>query len=170
MKTLFVTFLLGFFLINYSLQAQSVKLKAILDATEKHETQEEFTGYLKQFDFCLGTKSGREVVAFYPHFKCGRTEIGKKGLRVNFSISNDGSLNSSFLTKNKNFVKRYKGELKKYGFVEISLPTSEEPRENALWYASKEYVGLHILWEYFIDKNNNKVWHIGFVWNILDTK
>ena len=65
---------------------------------------------------------------------------------MNFSISNDGSLNSSFLTKNKNFVRSYKRELKKYGFVQISLPTSEESRENALWYASKEYVGLHILW------------------------
>ena len=119
---------------------------------------------MKRFDFCA-KKNEQEGSTFYPHFKCGQDSIGETGVRINFAVSNGGQLNSSFLTRNEDLVKEYKMELKKYGFKEIPDPNPENPRQNAKWYASKEYNGLQVLWEFRLDTDKRKVWHIGFVWN-----
>lgn len=162
MKKILLLITFGLFI---NLNAQNIKLKTILDATATCSTPEEFRDYLSQYDFCFGTKNERETFTYYTHFKCGQSSIGEKGLRVNFAVSRDGSLNSSFLTKNKRRVKGYRKELKKFNFKEVPASPDEAPRPNATWFSSENYEGLQILWEYLGNEEEGKTWHIGFVWN-----
>lgn len=165
MKRLILCLVAVVFLISSCSRKQSVGVKTILDATKTCKTPEEFSNYMKQFDYCFESKHERETYTFYTHFKCGQDSIGANGVRVNFAVSDDGQLNSSFLTRNENNVTRYEQELNNYNFEKIPDPDPENPRDNATWYASEKYPGLDVLWEYFFDDNKNKVWHIGFVWN-----
>lgn len=156
--------LLFIFGINRLAFGQSVTLKTILDAAQSCTNNEQFNSYIKSYGFCFNKEyKGRMGIA-YSYFKCGVKEIGEKNMRVNFAISNDGTLNSSLTTKNQKYLRHFKKELKSYLFKEIGLPPTEEPRENCTWYASENYKGLHMLWEYFLNEKKEKVWHIGFVW------
>lgn len=144
---------------------QPVTIKTILDATKTCSTPAQFTDYVKAFGFCFREKREMPTFTYYTHFSCGSDDIGLKGVRINFAVSNDSSLNSSFLTRNAEMVTGFMEELKAYQFNEIQQEGGE-PRTNAKWYASPEFPGIHILWEYNVDDNDRKVWHIGFVWNM----
>jgi hypothetical protein len=147
--------------------SQPIQLKTILDATKNCRTPAAFTEFIKPLGFCFHEKKTMPSFTYYTHFKCGLTTIGQKDIRVNFSVSNDSSLNSSFLTKNKEWVDEYHKELDKYQFKE-TVQSSGEPRPNAKWFRSNEFPSVLILWEYNIDDKGEKVWHIGFVWNSPD--
>lgn len=143
---------------------QELKFKTILKATETCKTPAQFTQFIEPYGFCFHEKKEMPTYTYYTHFKCGLKEIGLEEIRVNFSVSNDGSLNSSFLTRNEAMVNGFQDELEECRFRETQENTGE-PRENALWFTSEDFPGILILWEYHFDELKRKVWHIGFVWN-----
>lgn len=154
-----------FLTISFSCSAQQkLKFETILDATKTCDNQTKFKEFIKPYGFCFVEEKEMPTFTYYTHFKCGDTEIGPKGIRVNFSISNDGSLNSSFLTRNDSMVAGFKKELEELNFTETQ-ENVDTLRQNAKWYISEDFPGILILWEYNIDDDNKKVWHIGFVWN-----
>jgi len=108
-----------------------------------------FTEFIKPYGFCSVEEKQMPTYTYYTHFKCGSTEIGLEGIRVNFSVSNDGSLNSSFLTRNDGMVAGFKKELEEFKFTETQ-ENVDLSRKNAQWYVSDNFPGI---------------WHIGFVWN-----
>ena len=144
--------------------AQTIEFKTILDATKACDTPSKFSEFIKPYGFCFNEKKEMPTFTYYTHFKCGLTDIGQKEIRVNFSVSNDGSLNSSFLTRNSEMVSSFEKELTEYHFKETQQNV-DLSRENAKWFISENYPEILILWEYNIDENDSKVWHIGFVWN-----
>jgi len=159
-------FLILFLLAYTKCTAQkNLKFETILDATKTCEKPEKFSEFIKPYGFCFVEKKEMPTFTYHTHFKCGTSEIGQKGIRVNFSVSNDGSLNSSFLTRNEDMVADFKKELEEFHFTETQ-ENVDLSRENAKWYISEKFPGILILWEYNIDENDHKVWHIGFVWNI----
>ena len=143
---------------------KKLKFETILDATKTCDNQLKFKEFIKPYGFCFVEEREMPTFIYFSHFKCGDTEIGLEGIRVNFSISNDGSLNSSFLTRSENMVSGFNKELEELKFNETQ-ENVDLSRQNAKWYISEDFPGILILWEYNIDDNNEKVWHIGFVWN-----
>lgn len=143
---------------------QTLKFETILDATKVCDTPLKFAEFIKPYGFCFLEEKEMPTFTYYTHFKCGDSEIGAEGIRVNFSVSNDGSLNSSFLTKNETMVSGFRKELENFNFT-ATQENVDLSRENAEWYTSTNVPGVLILWEYNIDVTNKKVWHIGFVWN-----
>ena len=165
MKEINSIILLLFLVLTASCKAQqNLKFETILDATKECETPSKFTEFIKPYGFCFVEKKEMPTFTYYTHFKCGNSEIGAEGIRVNFSVSNDGSLNSSFLTKNETMVSGFRKELEKFKFT-TTQENVDLSRENAEWYTSADFPGILILWEFNIDATNKKVWHIGFVWN-----
>ncbi|WP_308990389.1 hypothetical protein QLS71_002755 [Mariniflexile litorale] len=152
---------------NCSSQNQTIKFKTILEATKTCDKPSKFSKFIEPYGFCFEEKREMPTFTYYTHFKCGNTEIGLEEIRVNFSVSKDGSLNSSFLTKNEKMVSGFKKELEEFKFTETQ-ENVDLSRKNAEWYVSVDFPGILILWEYNIDDNNKKVWHIGFVWNTTD--
>jgi hypothetical protein len=163
MKKSLYLFLLVLISISSSF-AQTVQFKTILDATKSCNTPTKFAEFIKPYGFCFNEKKEMPTFTYYTHFKCGQTDIGQEGLRINFSVSNDGSLNSSFLTRNSDMVRGFENELNDYHFTETT-ENVDLSRKNATWFTSKEFPDILILWEYNLDNNQQKVWHIGFVWN-----
>ncbi|KYG72901.1 hypothetical protein [Roseivirga echinicomitans] len=143
---------------------QTLAFKTILDATKTSNTPSKFTKFIEPYGFCFVEEKEMPTFTYYTHFKCGTSDIGTEGIRVNFSVSNDGSLNSSFLTRNEGMVSGFKKELEEFKFIETQ-ENVDLSRQNAKWYTSDNYPEILVLWEYNLDENNRKVWHIGFVWN-----
>ena len=153
--------------INCSSQNQTLKFKTILDATKTCDNPSKFSEFVKPYGFCFNDEKEMPTFTYYTHFKCGTNAIGSKGIRVNFSVSKDGSLNSSFLTRNEKMVSEFKKELEEFNFVETQ-ENVDLSRKNAKWYVSTDFSGILILWEYNTDDDHKKTWHIGFVWNTPD--
>src|SRR5690606_28962893 len=133
--------ILGLFIvISINCSAQTIELKTILEATKTCDAPSKFTEFIKPYGFCFNEEKEMPTFTYYTHFKCGTNEIGLKDMRVNFSVSNDGSLNSSFLTRNNEMVAGFEKELKKYHFIETQQNV-DQSRENAKWFISQDFPG-----------------------------
>lgn len=148
----------------YTMQAQNISIKDILNATKMCRTQQQFSQFIKPFGYCFQQKNIQPTFTYYTHLKCGETEIGTKGIRINFSISNNGNLNSSLTTKNEPLTNTYFEELTQLKYVLIPDEEDGDPTKNRDWYHSEAYPNVNILWEIVDEGTSNKRWHIGFVW------